>query len=163
MIRSRFLFLIVAFTVTQAAFCQLKFKVGDSAPDFGLQSPSGDTLRLSDLRGKVVLLDFWASWCPPCRMSNPGLTKLYKEFAEKGFEIFSVSLDSKKEPWERAIEKDNLIWKYHVSDLQGWENDVAIMYGVDIIPATFLIDKNGVIIGVDLSKRKLRKRIAANL
>lgn len=122
---------------------------GELAPDVVLTSPSGKTIKLSKLKGKVVLLDFWASWCGPCRKENPNVVEAYKKYNKlkfkngKGFEVFSVSLDRQEEPWEAAIEKDGLVWKYH-----GWDKDgsVSNSYGVRSIPTAFLIDGDGKIV-----------------
>ncbi|MFC2096470.1 redoxin domain-containing protein [Bacteroidota bacterium] len=123
--------------------------IGSLAPDIILPSPEGDTISLSSLRGKYVLLDFWASWCRPCRVENPHLVKSYQKYHEKGFEIFQVSLDKKRESWVNAIESDHLNW-VHVSDLQYWNSSAAKLYQVQAIPASFLLDKNGKIIAKNL-------------
>jgi len=144
-------------------------KVGAMAPDISLPDPDGKTYTLSDLKGKVVLLDFWASWCGPCRRANPHVVETYKKYKDKGFTVFSVSLDGldsrtknripadlvdqqmkkSKEKWVAAIKKDNLLWDYHVSDLKKWECAPAAAYGVRGIPRTFLIDREGKIAAVN--------------
>ena len=130
--------------------------IGDKAPDIKLSDPEGKTRSLSDLKGKIVLIDFWASWCRPCRMENPNVVKAYDKFKDakfkkaKGFEIFSVSLDRNKTDWVRAIESDNLKWDNHVSDLKFWQSEAARIYNVNGIPATFLIDEEGTIIAKNL-------------
>ncbi|MEM1123260.1 MAG: TlpA disulfide reductase family protein, partial [Bacteroidota bacterium] len=126
------------------------FSDGALAPDFVQKTPDGAEMRLSDLRGNVVLVDFWASWCGPCRRENPHVKKLYEKYSHRGFEILGVSLDRTEASWKRAIEQDGLEW-YHVSDLKGWKNEVAKMYSVSSIPHTILLDKEGRIIA-----RKLR-------
>ncbi|GAL84146.1 redoxin family protein [Sporocytophaga myxococcoides] len=134
-------------------------KVGQKAPDFKIEDPNGKIIRLSDLSDKIVLLDFWASWCMPCRQVNPEIVALYHKYHDKGFEIFSVSLDTKKEAWLNAIKKDQLSWPFHGSDLKGWENEVAELYDISGIPATFLIDEKGIIIGTDLDEYDLDKKL----
>lgn len=124
---------------------------GKIAPDFEETKPDESTMKLSDLRGKVVLLDFWASWCGPCRRENPAVVKLYNKYKDQGFTILSVSLDKSKPKWLAAIEKDNLTWPNHVSDLNYWQSKAAKIYGVGSIPFTVLIDAEGKII-----KTKLR-------
>ncbi|MCL2245682.1 MAG: TlpA family protein disulfide reductase [Lentimicrobiaceae bacterium] len=124
--------------------------VGAMAPELAFENPEGKIMKLSDLKGKVVLLDFWASWCRPCRMENPNVVKVYNKYHAKGFEIYSVSLDRDKAGWVKAIEADGLIWSYHVSDLGYWQSQAAKIYGVSSIPATFLIGKDGRIIAKNL-------------
>jgi peroxiredoxin len=127
-------------------------QVGQPAPEISLPNPDGKSMSLSDLKGKVVLLDFWASWCGPCRRENPNVVRVYDKYKSKGFEVFSVSLDrpNGKEKWVEAIKADNLKWKYHVSDLQFWNSAPARLYGVNSIPRTFLIDKDGNIAALNL-------------
>lgn len=124
--------------------------IGAIAPDLAFPDPDGNIRKLSDLRGKVVLLDFWASWCRPCRGENPHVVAMYKKYHDKGFEVFSVSLDRDKESWKRAIADDGLVWPNHVSDLKYWSSEAARTYGVSSIPSTFLLDQNGRIIAKNL-------------
>ena len=124
--------------------------------DFFRENSIDSLKKLSELKGKVILLEFWASWCGPCRQENPNLVKTYKNFKPKGFEIFAVSLDENKESWLRAIEKDNLNWE-HVSDLKGDRNEASLIYGVNGIPDNFLIAENGEIIGRNLRGDKLNR------
>lgn len=124
--------------------------IGAMAPEIELPNPDGKILKLSDLRGKVVLIDFWAAWCRPCRMENPNVVKDYHKYNEKGFEVFSVSLDRDKASWTKAIQDDGLVWPNHVSDLKYWSSQAAATYGVTSIPATFLIGKDGRIIAKNL-------------
>lgn len=131
-------------------------QVGQKAPDIELESPDGKIIKLSSLKGQIVLIDFWASWCGPCRRENPNLVRAYNKYKEakfkdaKGFEIFSVSLDNNREAWKAAIQQDGLSWKYHVSDLKKWNSSAAALYGVRAIPSSFLIDKNGIVIARNL-------------
>jgi len=118
---------------------------GAMAPEINLKTPEGNTLALSSLRGKVVLIDFWASWCGPCRKENPNVKRIYDKYKDKGFEIYGVSLDNNGDQWKAAIAKDGLGWK-HVSDLGGWKSSAAQLYQVHSIPQTFLLDKEGRII-----------------
>lgn len=138
-----------------------KYQVGQIAPEIALPNPQGDTLRLSDLRGKFVMIDFWASWCGPCRRENPNVVKMYKKYHDDGFEVFSVSLDGNKEDWVDAIKKDGLIWSNHVSELEKWNSQVAQEYGVRSIPHSVLIDPDGKIIAEDLRGATLQQKLAS--
>lgn len=131
---------------------------GQLAAEIALPTVSGDTLRLSSFKGKVVLLDFWASWCGPCRTANRGLTKIYEKFKSKGFEIFSVSLDSEKEDWVRAIKKDKIKWK-QVLDPGGWETPTAMRWQVFQLPTSYLLDREGRLIAMDLEGKDLEKAL----
>lgn len=135
------------------------FIIGGTAPDFAQQTPEGKDLKLSALRGKVVLIDFWASWCGPCRRENPNVVRVYNQYKDKGFEILGVSLDSAKDRWVQAIEQDGLTWM-HVSDLKGWQNEVAQVYGVRAIPQTVLLDAEGKIIARNLRGPSLEEKLA---
>lgn len=127
-----------------------KYGQGEMAPDIVMNDPEGNERKLSDLRGKVVLLDFWASWCGPCRRENPNVVRAYEKYKDDGFEVFSVSLDSDANRWRKAIEQDQLTWPNHVSDLQGWRNGAARDYGISSIPHTMLIDRDGAILATHL-------------
>ncbi len=122
--------------------------VGSVAPEIAMTSTDSKVLKLSDLKGKIVLIDFWASWCGPCRRSNPALVQTYNKYKSKGLEIFSVSLDKNKEAWLSAIQKDGLLWTHHVSDLNGWDNAAAVQYKVQGIPKQYLLDRAGKIIAI---------------
>jgi thiol-disulfide isomerase/thioredoxin len=133
---------------------------GAIAPDLEFASPDGKKIKLSSLRGKIVLLDFWASWCGPCRRENPNVVAAYNKFKDKGFTIYSVSLDQDAGRWKGAIQQDGLAWPYHVSDLKGWQSEAAHIYGVNGIPAQFLLDKEGKIIGKNLRGEQLEEKLA---
>ena len=133
--------------------------IGAIAPDFTQNDPEGKPIRLSDLKGKYVLIDFWASWCGPCRKENPNVVKAYGKYHDKGFEILGVSLDQKKESWLKAISNDQLTWK-HVSDLKYWQNEVGVLYGVRAIPQNFLLDPAGKIIARNLRSEALETKLA---
>lgn len=123
--------------------------VGNTAPEIKLKTVKGEEIALSDLKGKIVLVDFWASWCHPCREANPILAEAYLKYHHKGFEILSVSLDDDKSHWLKAIEQDKLPWKWHVSDLKGWDSQVIIDYKVEALPTSYLVDREGKIVALD--------------
>lgn len=135
--------------------------VGNKAPEFSAQTPEGKELALSQTLGKYTIVDFWASWCKPCRLENPNVVRVYNKYHNKGLNIISVSLDrpGQKERWLRAIEKDQMDW-YHVSNLQYWQDPIPKSYGVRAIPATFLLDEEGTIIAKNLRGPALEKKIA---
>lgn len=135
-----------------------KTAVGSMAPDFIQNDMNGNPISLSSLRGKYVLLDFWASWCDPCRKENPNIVNAYKNFKDKGFDILGVSLDKDGAAWAKAIAEDKLAW-HHVSDLKFWENEAAALYGVRSIPASFLLDPEGKIIAKDLRGDALEAKL----
>lgn len=133
--------------------------IGSIAPDIVLQDPFGKTVALSSLRGKTVLIDFWASWCLPCRQESPNLVKAYNKYKDRGFEVFSVSLDDNRDAWQKAINDDKLLWT-HVSDLMKWNSSVVNMYNIESIPFTVLIDGEGRILAKKLRGEELDKKLA---
>jgi thiol-disulfide isomerase/thioredoxin len=136
-----------------------KTAVGAYAPEIALTDPDGNVRKLSSLKGKVVLIDFWASWCGPCRKENPNVVAIYGKYHDKGFEVFSVSLDKDRESWLKAIAKDNLLWQNHVSDLKYWKSAGALTYGVSSIPYTVLVDKKGKIVAKKLRGDELENKV----
>ena len=152
--------LFVAFLILGSgiSFAQQKIGtgIGNKAPELIGKNPNGETMKLSDTKGKLVLLDFWAAWCGPCRRENPTIVKVYQKYKDEdfkggdGFTVFSVSLDRTKAAWEKAIKDDKLTWPYHISDLGFWNSKHAAIYGVRSIPSNFLIDENGVIVARQL-------------
>ena len=129
------------------------------APEISLPSPDGDTIKLSSTRGSVVLLDFWAAWCPPCRQESPNLVNAYNLYHEKGFQIFQVSLDKSREDWIKGIQDDNLEKWIHVSDIQYWNSIVVPIYNIQGIPMSYLLDKEGRIIGSNLRGEQLGSKL----
>lgn len=132
---------------------------GGTVPEIELPTPEGKMLKLSSLRGKVVLIDFWASWCGPCRRENPNVVKMYNQYKNKGFTVFSVSLDENGEAWKKAIAMDGLLWPNHVSDLKGWNTPMTQLYGFNAIPHTVLIDANGKVIATNLRGQDLEQKL----
>jgi thiol-disulfide isomerase/thioredoxin len=130
-----------------------------AAPEIALNNPDGEEIKLSSLRGKYVLIDFWASWCGPCRKENPNVVRLYNKYKNKGFTVYSVSLDENKEAWEGAIEADGLVWPNHVSDLLRWQSPLPQLYNFQGIPHTVLLNKEGNIIGVGLRGASLEQKL----
>jgi peroxiredoxin len=133
---------------------------GEEAPEIILPSPAGDTIKLSSTRGSVVLLDFWASWCAPCRQENPNLVRAYNLYHKKGFQIYQVSLDKTREAWVKGIEDDNLGKWIQVSDIQYWNSKAAQLYKIESIPSNFLLDKSGRIIATNLRGEALQNKLA---
>ena len=132
--------------------------IADNRLDFTVTSLKGDSIKLSSLKGKVFLLDFWASWCSPCRYSNKHLVKLYSKYKDKGLEILSVSLDEEMKDWKKAVTKDKITWLQGI-DTGGWDAMAAMKWRVDALPSSFLVNKNGDVVAINLEKDELEKKI----
>lgn len=152
----KFSFILVAFLVINLISIAQP-PLGAASPDIVLPTPAGEVIKLSSLKGKVVLLDFWASWCQPCRYSNRQLQSLYKEYNGKGFEIFGVSLDQNKDAWKRAIKHDNITWLQVIDARAVNGSSIAQTWRLQYIPTTFLINKDGKIVAVNPEKKDLEK------
>ncbi|MET0300172.1 MAG: TlpA disulfide reductase family protein [Flavitalea sp.] len=156
---------MMAVTGALLLLCNLSIaqpKKGDTIPEISLRDTAGHFVSLSSLKGRVVLIDFWASWCVPCRKSNPALLKIYDKYKAKGFEIYGISIDQNINAWKNAILSDGITWM-HVNDNQGWDASVTTDWKVDFIPASFLVSKTGVLVAADPNHRKLGKYLKKNL
>jgi thiol-disulfide isomerase/thioredoxin len=147
-------------TTNNNANTKIGIKIGQQAPEISLPDPEGNIKTLSSLRGKYILLDFWASWCGPCRFENPNVVRVYQKYKDRNFDILSVSLDGDKQKWLDAIEADGMEWN-HISDLKKWESSVVPVYNLgDGIPMTFLLDKDGIIIAKNLRGAELEAKLS---
>jgi peroxiredoxin len=160
-------FVWIAFLTSYNVAAQERIKVGEKAPEITLPALTGELISLSSQKGKVVLVDFWASWCAPCMEEQPELKALYKQYnnsesTDKKFEIFGVSLDSKKPAWKAAIKKYNIKW-IQVSDLKFWTSPIAKTYEIEALPFNVLLNKEGIIVGVNLHGKELEAAIKAEL
>lgn len=151
-------FLLFFFGIIISYHGNAQQKPGQYAPDIALIDVQGSMKKLSDQKGKIVLVDFWASWCGPCRKANPALLKLYSKYRQNGFEIFGVSIDDDKAAWKKAITRDKITW-IQVNDSKGWDGPAATAYKIEQIPTSYLLDKSGTIVAVDPSHKDLEKKI----
>lgn len=145
--------------ISSAEHTQIGLAIGEKAPDFTVQDQYGKPLSLSALRGKIVLINFWNAGCEPCRMNHPDLYKIYTAYKPYGFEVMSVSLDTKKETWVNAVKMDRITWPYNGIDLQGWNSKLVALYGLKSTPSSFLIDEDGTILHINQDKIALEQTL----
>ena len=167
----KYLATIITLLVSAGTHFGQTLEIGEKAPDIAMTSLDGKEIRLSSLKGQMVLIDFWASWCAPCRKENPMLVSTYREYKDahfkngEGFTIFSVSMDMNKTAWRNAVNKDSLEWPNHVSDLKGWRNEAAQLYHIKAVPFCYLIDGDGIVVAInprgerlETALKKLKKK-----
>ena len=158
------LLVVMLLLIGRYFYFQPRFINGERAPAFRTELMNGEPFQLAELRGQYVLIDFWGSWCPPCRQANPGLVGLYRKYGGRGFEIVSVAVEREAEPWRRAIERDGLYWKYHILDrttnMKFFDSALASLYGVKQLPTSYLLNEAGIIIGVDPSPGEVEEILA---
>lgn len=153
----------IQISTLETQLSQQPIRIGKPLPEISLPNMAGKTMSLSALKGKVVLVDFWASWCGPCRASNPELVSIYNKYKDQGFTVYSISLDEKKEAWAKAIAADNLSWDTHVSELKGWYGAINMLLGIESIPRAILLDKNGNVAADNLRGADLEQKIQSLL
>lgn len=153
---------LIFIAILSSFFCKAQLKIGELVPDIELPNAGDVNIKLSSLKGKVVLIDFWASWCSPCRAANPFVEKLYKKYKNQGFEVYAVSLDVKKEAWLKAVKKDKLTYTL-VIDNAGWNSKIAEQYFVDQIPTNFLLNKKGQLIAVNIEGKEMFDKVKSLL
>jgi thiol-disulfide isomerase/thioredoxin len=151
-------FFAIILTLSSSLFVKAQVAIGEIAPDFSLLNTKNSTVSLSSFRGKVVMIDFWASWCGPCRIANPSVEKIYQKYKSKGFEVIGISIDNKKKAWLKAIAQDKIHYQ-QLNDTLGWYSPVAEKYGINQIPTSFLLDKEGKIIAIDLIGSRLEMKV----
>jgi len=149
---------IAVFLILLSTTLKAQVKVGQAAPEISLPDFKDSIINLSSLKGKVVLLDFWASWCRPCRIAIPSVVRLYDKYKSKGLKVYAVSINKKKSAWLKAVKQDSITY-LQVNDKAGWYAKVTLVYGVNEIPATFLIDKKGEIVAINLEGKNLEDKI----
>ncbi|MBK7937265.1 MAG: TlpA family protein disulfide reductase [Lewinellaceae bacterium] len=152
---------IVAFTWYE--YRKPRFRAGEKAADFEATLIDGRKVHLSELNGKYTLLQFWGSWCGPCRAENPALADIYRTYGGPDFEIFSIGIESNPKAWRRAIQQDEMIWPYHAMESQDFKGGASKLFNIKSIPATFLLDPEGTIIGVNLAPEKIKKTLSERL
>jgi len=157
MLSIKFLFVIIL-SFSSSLILNAQVAIGEMAPDFSLFNPKNSKVSLSSFRGKVVMIDFWASWCGPCRVANPSVERIYQKYKAKGFEVLGISIDSKKKAWLNAIAQDKIHYQ-QLNDTLGWYSPVAEKYGINQIPTSFLLDKEGKIIAIDLMGSQLEMKV----
>lgn len=163
---SRTLLIIAAIAIVGVVFYQYRqprFVVGETAPDFEMALLNGERAKLSDLKGKYVLLQFWGSWCGPCRKENPELVALYQKYHERGFEVFSIGLEQNPKAWQNAIARDGLVWKYHAMESAEFDGEQTKLFNIKSIPAIFLLNPEGKIMGVNLKPHYMDKMLGEKI